>query len=207
MALDDRPGRYGEPGAAHQQQRFAAEAAAEAADAIRIDPRRVARIGQHCIERGAQRLRPNGLHRRVVGKIQDRLNKVVETVETNIGDARVAMKRRDRDIALAGEDLQRIDVVTGDRAAAQPVREQQHRKPLAIVGKDRRLGAALHVGHRRPRRQRIVGTAVGSRCRVADERAERQRAIAKVAIELAVIGKRDVRRRVRAPDRLNRSVT
>ena len=97
------------------------------------------------------------------------------------------MKRCDDDIAVTREQLERLDVVAGDRAAAETMREQQHWKAFASNRKDRGLSAALHVRHDLAVRQCVVRVGIGVRRRVADEVGVGDRAVAEVPIQVAVV--------------------
>ena len=146
---------HGELRAREQHHRLAAEARAEAADARRVHASAPVGIGQHDVDRARQRDRPNGLHRRVVVEMQQDVEEVAQVVDRDVGEARIAMERRDDDVAPAREHREPGDVVAGDGAAAQAVRVQQHRKARHRVGPDGRVAGAHHVRHGAAGRQDV----------------------------------------------------
>ena len=139
-----------------------------------------------------ERMRPDGLHCRVVLEVDDCAQQIVERRDARVGKARIAVEGRNDDVAVACEELQRVDVVAGNGAAAEAVREQQHGKPRAIRRKDRRLPATLHPRHDLAVGQRVVRVVVRRRRRIADEVRVGDRPVAKIAVQLAIVRQRDV---------------
>ena len=124
---------------------------------------------QKRVEHGAQGKRPQRLHGDVVLEVQQRVDEVGEVADLGVRDPQVPVKRRDDDVAVADEHLDRIHVVVAERAAGETMREQEHRKARQ-VRPQRRLAAALHVRNPHVVGKRIVGPRIVGARRVADQR-------------------------------------
>ncbi len=178
----------GQSGARHQQHRLAAEARAEAADPVGVDPVAPVRMRLQQVDGRRQRQRPQRLQGVKIVGVRQELQHVAQVVHREVRDPEVAVERRRHHVPVAGEHQQRLDVVVGDRAAAVAVGEQQHRKARRRVGPQRAFGAALHVRHRLAGRKRVVGARVGRRGRMADQHDAVDRAPGERAVKLAVVG-------------------
>ena len=189
--------RQARPG--HQQHRFAAEARAEAADRRRIDVVAPLRVGKEQVERRGHRQRPQRLQREEITQVKDQVDDVADVVQHEIrSDPRIAVERRGHDVAEAREHRDRVDVIVRDRAPHVAVREGEQRKSRRRIGPQRRLGAALHVGHAAPGRQRVVRPRIARRGRIADQHDVRDGAPGERAVDVAVVRRvDDHRKRIR----------
>ena len=124
--------------------------------------------------------------------MQHGVQEIRQTIELDVGEPRIAVERRDDYVTVTHQHFERSDVVAGDRAADEPVREQQHGPAQVRIGEDRRLRSLLHVRHRVPRGQWVIGIRIVGGRRVADEQRIFHRLRRPVDVELAIVGNDDI---------------
>jgi hypothetical protein len=142
--------------ARQQQERFPAEARAEAADVRGVYV--VAPIGvvQDGVDRRRQRQRTHRLQCDEVAIVKQRIYQIIEAGEIEVGETQIAVEHADRHVAVGRDLRERLDVVPGNGAASKAVRIKD-RGPLRVVENERRLAAALHVRDHVARRQHVMG--------------------------------------------------
>ena len=124
--------------------------------------------------------------------MQRREREIRNIVDPDIGKAGIAMKGRDDDVTVARQRGERHDIVVGQRAAGETVREKQNRPSRTRIRPDRRLCAALHMRHAEACRQRIVRARISRIGRIADDQRVRYLLRGSVGEQFAVVGDRDI---------------
>jgi hypothetical protein len=129
----------------------------EAADALGVDEVAPVRMREKRIEARDQPQRPHRLHRDEAVELQDGPDHVTELVHLDVGKTPIAMERGGNDVAVAREKRDQCEVAAAERAAREPVRNEQQRPACLPGGKDRELPAALHPRHDAAIGQQEVG--------------------------------------------------